>query len=147
MFSSQTRYSLLLALLVAASPVAPLLAHHSYLMFDGTRTSTVTGTVAKVEWMNPHVYVWVYVPKPAAPAKYDLYAFENGSINVLSRLGWSRSSFAAGDKVTVEFNPLKDGRTGGHLTQVTDGKGRVLKGAGGPNAPAVVVDDAKVRRE
>ena len=147
MLFPQSRYALLLALLVAASPAAPLLAHHSYLMFDGTRTRTVTGTVAKVEWMNPHVYVWVYVPNPAAPAKHDLYAFENGSINVLSRLGWSRSSFAAGDKVTVEFNPLKDGRTGGHLTQVTDGKGRVLKGAGGPNAPAIVVDDAKARRE
>jgi hypothetical protein len=146
MLLPRARHPLILAVLLVASAAAPLLAHHSYLMFDGTRTRTVTGTVAKVEWMNPHVYVWVYVPKREAPTKYDLYAFENGSINVLSRLGWSKSSFAAGDKVTVEFNPLKDGRTGGHLTQVTSANGRVLKGAGGPNAPAIVVDDAKVPR-
>jgi len=146
MLFRQLLHSLILAVLVAASTASPLLAHHSYLMFDGSRTMTVSGTVAKVEWMNPHVYVWVYVPKPAAPTKYDLYAFENGSINVLTRLGWSRSSFAAGDKVTVEFHPLKDGRTGGHLTQVTDAKGRVMKGAGGPNDRNLVIKDAQVPR-
>jgi hypothetical protein len=140
----RVRYALVLAVLVAASAAAPLLAHHSYLMFDGARTKAVTGTIAKVEWMNPHVYVWVYVPNPRVPAKYDLYAFENGSINVLSRLGWSKSSFAAGDRVTVEFNPLKDGRTGGHLTQVTFANGRVLKGAGGPNGRGIVIRDGQV---
>ena len=37
-------------------------AHHSYAMFDGTRTATIKGTVAKLEWTNPHVFVWMYVP-------------------------------------------------------------------------------------
>src|SRR5688572_9794874 len=137
----QARHLFMLAVLVAASGAVPLLGHHSYLMFDGTRKLTVSGTVAKIEWMNPHVYVWVYVPKPAAPTKYDLYAFENGSINVLSRLGWTKSSFAAGEKVTVEFHPLKDGRTGGHLTHVTGANGRVLAGAGGPNDRDLVIKD------
>src|SRR4051794_25782948 len=69
-------------------------AHHSYAMFDGTKTLTVSGTVAKLEWANPHVYVWVYVPNAAAASGYDLYAFENGSTGVLARLGWTKSTFA-----------------------------------------------------
>ena len=96
MLFPQARQFLLLAVLAIASAAAQLRAHHSYLMFDGSRKMTVTGTVAKIEWMNPHVYVWVYVPKPAAPTKYDLYAFENGSVNVLSRSpGRSRRSLPA----------------------------------------------------
>jgi hypothetical protein len=131
------------ALVPAARPAA-LLAHHSYLMFDGATRRTVTGTVAKIEWMNPHVYLWVYVANASTPTGYDVYAFENGSINVLSRLGWTKTAFAAGDKVAIEFFPLKDGRTGGHLIQVKSSGGRVLKGAGGPGAGRVVAKEDQV---
>ncbi|MDH3282833.1 MAG: DUF6152 family protein [Gammaproteobacteria bacterium] len=50
-------------------------------MFDGSQTKTVTGTVVQLEWLNPHVFHWVYVPNPARETGYDLYAFENGSRN------------------------------------------------------------------
>src|SRR5689334_638448 len=83
------------------------LAHHSYAMFDGTKTLTVSGAVAKLEWANPHVYVWVYVKNPSAASGYDLYAFENGSPGVLARLGWSKSTFTVGEQITVEYWPLK----------------------------------------
>ncbi len=53
---------------LAQSSARRLLAHHSYAMFDGTQTQTVDGTVAKLEWTNPHVFVWVYVPNAQAPA-------------------------------------------------------------------------------
>jgi hypothetical protein len=109
-------------------------AHHSYAMFDGSRTVTVNGTVAKLEWMNPHVFVWLYVPNPQAKDGYDLYAFENGSPNVLVRMGWSKSALTVGEKVSVEFWPLKDGRHGGHFLKATRADGQVLEGAGGPNA-------------
>jgi hypothetical protein len=124
----------------------PLLAHahHSYAMFDGTRTLTVTGTVAKLEWMNPHVYVWVYVPNAASATGYDLYAFENGSTGVLSRLGWSKTTFAIGEKISVEFWPLKDGRPGGHFVRALHADGRVAPGAGGPGAKRVVPREAQV---
>lgn len=108
-------------------------AHHSYAMFDGSKTLTVAGTVAKLEWMNPHVFVWVYVPNPKAPTGYDLYAFENGSPNVLARLGWSKAALNIGEKLTVEYWPLKDGRNGGHFLKATRAQGQVLYGAGGPN--------------
>ena len=120
-------------LLVLASSAS---AHHTYAMFDGSRTLTVSGTVAKLEWMNPHVFVWLYVPNPKAKEGYDLYVFENGSPNVLVRLGWTKTALTAGEKIVVEYWPLKDGRNGGHFNKATHADGRVLYGAGGPNAAA-----------
>lgn len=107
-------------------------AHHSYAMFDASRKLSVRGTVAKLEWMNPHVFLWLYVPNQADQGKYDLYAFENGSVNALSRLGWSATALKAGDQITVEYWPLKDGRKGGHCDKATLADGRVLYSAGGP---------------
>jgi hypothetical protein len=107
-------------------------AHHSYAMFDGTRQLTVKGTVAKLEWTNPHIFIWVYVPNAAAENSFDLYAFENGSPNVLTRLGWSKTTFAAGEEVTIEYWPLVDGRSGGHFFRATRADGSVIRGAGGP---------------
>jgi hypothetical protein len=134
----------LLVLVATLVFLPPAQGHHSYAMFDGSRTLTVTGTVAKLEWTNPHVYVWVYVVNAGAPSGYDLYAFENGSTGVLSRLGWSKSTFAAGEKITVEYWPLKDGRTGGHFVKATHSDGRVALGAGGPGATRVVPKEAQV---
>jgi hypothetical protein len=102
-------------------------------MFDPSETLTVTGTVAKLEWINPHVFVWLYVRNPNTAGGYDLYAFENGSTNVLARMGWTKATLTTGEKIAVEYWPLKDGRTGGHFVQAIFGDGRVIRGAGGPN--------------
>ena len=118
--------------MVALGVGATVSAHHSYSMFDASRMQTVTGTVAKLDYNNPHVFVWLYVPKADSPGKYDLYAFENGSINTLSRLGWSATALKPGEKITVDYWPLKDGRPGGHYNKGTLANGRVLLGAGGP---------------
>jgi hypothetical protein len=108
-------------------------AHHSYAMFDGSKIATVSGTVAKLEWANPHVFIWVYVPNSKAAKGYDLYAFENGSTNVLARRGWSKTSFKVGEKLSVDYWPLRDGRTGGHFIKATHEDGHVTLGVGGPN--------------
>jgi len=107
-------------------------AHHSYAMFDGKRTATVTGTLAKIEWTNPHVFIWVYVPNSARENGYDLYAFENGSPNVLTRRGWSPTTFSAGEKLAITYWPLLDGRTGGHFAVATRTDGSSIWAAGGP---------------
>ena len=107
-------------------------AHHSYAMFDGSQTKTVTGTVAQLEWVNPHVFLWVYVANPASDTGYDLYAFENGSPNVLRQRGWSQALFAPGDLLAITYWPLLDGRTGGHFAVATRSDGTVIRGAGGP---------------
>ena len=120
-----------LAVLGLSSAVAAS-AHHSYAMFDGSQTKTVTGIVAQLEWVNPHVFLWVYVPNPASETGYDLYAFENGSPNVLTQRGWSNTLFAADDTVAITYWPLVDGRTGGHFAVATRLDGSVIRGAGGP---------------
>lgn len=118
-------------------------AHHSYAMFDGTRTLKVVGTVAKIEWTNPHVFVWVYVPNAERESGYDLYAFENAAPNFLARRGWSKTTFAVNEPVTIEYWPLLDGRTGGHFASATRADGSVVRGAGGPRAGGA---DAPMRR-
>ena len=102
-------------------------AHHSYAMFDSTRTSTVTGTVAKLEWKNPHAFVWVYVPSPDKAGTYNLWGFENGSPSVLQGHGWKRDSLKAGDKIVVQYWPLKDGSIGGHCEKITLPDGGALQ--------------------
>ena len=124
-------------------PYVEAWAHHSYAMFEGAKTLSVNGSVAKLEWMNPHVYLWIYVRNASAPSGYDLYAFENGSTGVLSRLGWSKSTFTVGEPISVEYWPLKDGRNGGHFVKATHADGRVEHGAGGPGATTIVPRDGQ----
>ena len=118
------------ALLVLTSSAS---AHHSYAMFDGSKTVTVTGFVAKLDWTNPHVFIWLHVPNAKAASGYDLYAFENGSTNVLARRGWSPTTLKVGEKIAVDYWPLRDGRNGGHFVRAVHEDGHISLGVGGPN--------------
>ena len=122
---SPLRFVLLLVFLSVSSGVA--LAHHSYAMFDASATSKVTGTVAKLEWMNPHAFLWVYVPSRDKPGTYDLWGFENGSPSVLQGHGWTKEVLKPGDKIEIEYWPLRDGTIGGHCEKVTFTDGRALQ--------------------
>jgi hypothetical protein len=128
----ESRHARVALAAVALGSATGAVAHHSYAMFDGDRTVTVTGTVAKLEWVNPHVFIWVYVPNAASATGYDLYAFENGSPNVLLRRGWSKDMFAAGEPLAVTYWPLSDGRPGGHFAVATRADGSIVRAAGGP---------------
>jgi len=86
------------ALLATAVPIA---AHHSFAAeYDRTRTITVTGSVTKLEWTNPHARV--YVLGADETGKTQEWDFELGPPNGLMRNGWRRDSLKAGHKVTVE---------------------------------------------
>jgi hypothetical protein len=119
------------------STVGVVHAHHTYSLFDGSKRVTVSGTVAKHEWTNPHTFVWVYVPSRETSGKYDLYAFENGSPNAVMKVGWTKTSVQAGDEITVEYAPLRDGRKGGHLLALKLPDGRILHGVGLAGDPSV----------
>jgi Family of unknown function (DUF6152) len=129
-------------LILAALPLttSSALAHHSYVMFDHSKTAVAHGIVAQLEWTNPHAFVWIYV-KRLPRSGYDLYAFETASINRLVRFGWSKGVINAGQEVAVEYYPLKDGRTGGYLIKLVRADGSVLKGD--PDAPGVRAELAK----
>jgi hypothetical protein len=99
-------------------PLSAADAHHSFAMFDPAKARTLKGTVREFRWVNPHVSLFV-LAEPAAGAAPELWAVELTSPGNLTRLGWSRKSLKAGDKVLVEINPLRDGQHGGGFRKAT----------------------------
>jgi len=110
----------LMAAMLAAAVAAgwPAAAHHSFAMYEPTKTLTFKGTVKAFQWTNPHVVVWVLVQPDAGGAAQE-WSFETTSPGVLTRAGWTRQSLKAGDRVSVTFSPLRDGSHGGGLNSVT----------------------------
>ena len=77
-------------------------SHHSFAAeFDGTKPVTLTGTVTKIQWMNPHAYLYVDVVDEQT-GDVTNWAIELGSPNGLRRLGWQRTLVNAGDVLTIE---------------------------------------------
>jgi Family of unknown function (DUF6152) len=122
---------LLLGLLLAG----PAFAHHSVqAQFDIHKTFTVSGTVAKVEWINPHSYLTINVKD--ADGKTQKWAFELGGPGALRRAGMSREDrggLKPGDEVTASGLAAKDGSTTGFLQELKLADGRVFKFAADPN--------------
>jgi hypothetical protein len=87
----------------------PAVAHHSFIaQYDATKPVTLTGPVSKVEWMNPHMYFYANITDGETNEVTE-YAFEMGSPNTLTRLGWSRNSLKPGDIVTVDGTLARNG--------------------------------------
>jgi hypothetical protein len=87
---------------------AALPAHHSFVAeFDGEKPVKLTGPVTKVEWRNPHI--WVYLDARGADGTLTSWQCEGGAPNALTRQGWSRNTFALGQDITVEGWRAKDG--------------------------------------
>ncbi len=103
---------------------APATGHHSFAMFDRTRTVTLTGAVKDWQWVNPHTWLQLSV-RDTAGAEVE-WSIEGRSPNVLSRRGWTKSLINRGDRVTVVIYPLKSGEPGGAIVRVTLPGGREL---------------------
>ena len=81
---------------------ARVVAHHSFAAeFDITKPVTLTGKVTKIEWTNPHAFLFIDVPDKQT-GNVTNWEIEMGSPNGLTRLGWSRTLLKAGDEVTIE---------------------------------------------
>ena len=111
--------------LLALTSVAPALAHHSFAVFDHTRTVTIKGTVRTFQWTNPHAFLDVDVPDEKGNVKP--FTIELTSINMLSRVGWRSNMIKAGDQVRAVVAPLLSGQPGGLLLDVTLADGRKLE--------------------
>ena len=89
--------------------VLPASAHHSFpAQYDVAKPVTLTGKVTKVEWTNPHIFIYIDVPNEATGAVVN-WALEMGGPNALLRLGWKRDSLKQDDLITVEGSLARDG--------------------------------------
>jgi hypothetical protein len=114
---------------LALAGVALTLAAPAFAMFDRNKTESVTGTVKEYEWTNPHV--WIHITASDGNGAMREWGFEMQSIAQDTRAGWRVDTVKPGDKITIEFHPLKDGSRGGQLTAAVLGNGKRL----GPPPP------------
>jgi hypothetical protein len=103
-------------LLLAAMP---LLAHHSFdVDYDTNKTANLTGVVTKLDWTNPHAYLYISSKDEGGAVKN--IAIELGPPYALTRGGWKRDTVKIGDKVMVQAAALsKDGSNRAGATQST----------------------------
>ncbi len=106
-------------------------AHHSFTMFDQTKTISLEGTVTRFEWTNPHSFVFMNVVNDKGETVE--WGLEGMSPNYLGRRGWNRHTLEPGDKITAVTNPLKDGTPGGILLRFTKEDGKTFVNFGGGN--------------
>jgi Family of unknown function (DUF6152) len=109
-------------------------AHHSFAMFDPEKTIRVSGIVKEFEWTNPHV--WLHVMAADAAGKPVEWSFEMQATAQASSGGWRPDTVKPGDKVMVEFHPLRDGSRGGELLAAVVPDGRRLGSSATRPAPA-----------
>jgi hypothetical protein len=93
------------------------LAHHSFAVYDHTRTLNLKGTVTKFQWTNPHAYLEIDVKEPNGTVKR--FTLEGTSINMMQRTGWRSNMIKFGDEVKVVMAPLLSGEPAGLLLEVT----------------------------
>jgi len=116
-------------LMAAALPVT---AHHSFSAeFDATKQVTLEGTVVQMEWVNPHSWLTIDVPK--ADGTVERWHIEGGSPSVLLRLGWNRNSLPTGTKIKVIAFQAKDGAFRGSSRDIEFPDGRKMNLGGSSN--------------
>ena len=117
-----------------ALAVAPMLAHHSFAAeFDGSKPVDLVGTVTKVDWVNPHS--WIYIDVKSDDGTVANWGLETGPPNVLYRGGWRRDTVKPGDAITVHGFVAKDGSHTLAARQITTPDGRKLFAGSPDNGP------------
>ena len=126
---------LFLGVLGVVASAGPVLAHHAFAAeFDATKPIKLKGTVAKMEWINPHTWLHLDVRRP--DGKTERWMIEGGPPNALYRRGFTKNSLPIGSEILVEGFRAKDGSLKGNGRELTFADGRRLfVGSSGTGAP------------
>jgi hypothetical protein len=112
---------------------ASMFAHHSFSAeFDAKKTVTLKGSVTKVDWLNPHI--WIYLDVKDDAGKVTHWQCEGGAPNSLTRNGWTKNDLKQGDAITINGTMAKDASNTCNASQVAlpDGR-RVFAGSSNPD--------------
>ena len=120
-----TKAALVLVLAGLLAATLPVDAHHAFSAeFDSEKPVKLTGSVTKLDWTNPHA--WIYVDVKDESGKVANWGFELASPNGLMRNGWTRFSLKPGDVVTIEGSRAKNGSTNANAQVVVSSNGQRL---------------------
>ena len=106
--------------------ITPVWAHHSFAMFDQSKSLTLHGTVKDFRWSNPHVFIQLLASGQGSPEQE--WSIEMTSPEHLARVGWKPRTLKAGDKITLVIHPMRDGVVGGQFLSGIGADGAALAG-------------------
>ena len=131
----QTKVTVAAACLGVAFAITPLFAHHAFTAeFDANQPIKLNGTISKMEWVNPHS--WIYLDVKNNDGSVTTWAVEAGAPNAMSRRGWNMNSIKVGTEVVIDGYRAKNGQNIANGKDVTLPDGRKLfVGSTGTGAP------------
>ncbi len=112
----------------------PMLAHHSFSAeFDNSKPVNIKGTVTKIDWLNPHI--WIYLDVKDDSGKVQSWQCEGGPPNTLTRNGWTKNDVKKGDAISITGTHAKDATNTCNASSIVlaDGR-RVFAGSSNPDA-------------
>jgi len=100
--------------LALVSTTVRVSAHHSFAMFEMEKNVEYRGVVTDWKWQDPHVHFTVNITPAAGvdPHTIGTWDVEGGSVNIMTRQGWTRASYKVGDPIKLVGHPMKDGSKG-----------------------------------
>ena len=130
----KTRTLLIASAVMLMTPLS-IWAHHAFAAeFDATKPVKLRGTVAKMEWINPHA--WIHIDVKGADGKVTRWMIEAAAPNAMLRRGFNQDSLKVGTEILIDGFQAKDGANRANGSNITypDGK-KLFIGSQGTGAP------------